>query len=767
MTDTKKDIIGGMDTGGGVGFGIPADWGGGVQEADPDPVLDQHNDKAKTAFNPVLLSPKVDDSYRILATRYVALPTTSSVRKRAEEFEKRYASVGTRYAQAEQNLLKQQATALALRSIARQMATHAHAKMGEWSSKVEDGKLPDDAIADYKGTLRTWQDSVVATLEEHEIKMLHQVSKSLTKGFDILSSIDIASENPFSGEFKFDKVAHAFDSAVGELDSVATSGGGEILAEHKSSKQAYDSETEELERMKKELSQAVAKTTQGAAKYDSRVLNEIEGHDEIKADYGDEVGIPNRVPNYRLALETSPRVCGSCRFFEWDGESERGDCHAFQFMAKANYTCDAWQGMSLTSTHTTVRNEGDKMYSRKKNVGDGYLEPVHTSPVIEKDGTPKESVGRVSGERIRYSERGEHGEGVEGYIIEDGNYSIPREPDENYALRAQAQDFLPNDVVYSKFARSLAVVTGSATMGGLKVYSLKLIDSNGVAGGTAFSYGDDLQPRGKSAMKTRRNRRARKSADIQDMVESIRSVYRALQDVVEHHSDVVKAPLSNQDVLTPLQQDMQKMLQDPMFNNVTTGPKRKYYRALQDATYSIGAARQVLFEGFKTINKVKRRMGGASTKGEIDNAKRTMRDVMMDSQGKAYDRVKNALKKIEDSLTIASATHGHPAPGFKGMSIKDISDKVFDLVSANVAHDNIEVVTEGMPLGEYEFTVHKYNKQGGLEKAHATVASLMERIKKIGERDSLEVDIIGSQTSELEDKSGFAASVTFDVFVIV
>ncbi len=106
----------------------------------------------------------------------------------------------------------------------------------------------------------------------------------------------------------------------------------------------------------------------------------------------------------------------------------------------------------------------------------------------------------------------------------------------------------------------------------------------------------------------------------------------------------------------PRVNDIKAALASDIFQNVTTGPKRKYFRAVQNAMVSVGAARQVLFDSYKTINYLKARPASPQVKAQMYEAAVT-------AQKQAYDRIQDALKMVQDSLTMPSATHGYEAPG--------------------------------------------------------------------------------------------------------
>lgn len=751
MAKATKDIIGGMDTGGGVGFGIPADWGGGVQDADPDPVIEEYNSLAEKRLGRFIAPPRKQvDIMPVLADAYSGLPEDSPVRKRAREFEEQFSAAHYAYEKATERLESQKNAAQRLESIANSIASNIRTKQQVWEGTVQKTNDSSAIESEYEKAIQAWRSSTEHALSKADDIKLWEVSPKFTQAFVSLASVDVKSTNPFGQDRKFDVAVQQFDEAVEQLHEVSKNGGGSILSAYREAERNYAEYTEGLKQMSKDITRAASvnpasksqvlrllETSKGATRNDDNAAN---------------------VPNYRLALDTSPRVCGSCRFFEWTEGTDEGRCSAFDFTAKAKYTCDAWQAEALTSVHTAMRDEGRRSMMRRKDADTNWNEPTYESPVEYIDGTPEEDQGRVTGRQ----HVNQHTSDEEIVVVDEINYSVPEKPDDNAALRAANKNYLPGDVVYSRALRTLAVVQGAVNMAGNKVYSLKLIDNKGGAWGSGISFGDDLQPRSKTA--TKKARRRMKSDDIADMVEVTRSVYKALKQVVETHSDLMSMPLSNKDVLTPLQEDMLSVMENPMFDSITTGQKRKYYRALQKATHSIGAARQVLFEGYKTINVIRR---------QDASAKSQMRDIMLKAQQGAYDRVLQAFENIEDALTMPSATHGDPAPGVKkvirrGTSRKDLYDGVFDIVASNVDYDNISPISEGLPFGTVEFEVSKTVK-GGIKQAQADLNGMMSQVKNLENKSNLEVNIIEGNTTNksFDGNSRHIASVTFTAKVLL
>jgi hypothetical protein len=362
--------------------------------------------------------------------------------------------------------------------------------------------------------------------------------------------------------------------------------------------------------------------------------------------------VPDRVPNYHIAIDASPRVCGNCRFFKGQ-KSVNGHCEAFDFTAQSNYVCDAWQAISVTSYHTPVRTDS----SYRAESGYNYADL---------------SEGRVEGQRL---ETLNPVEGIDAQIHVD--YSRRTEPEPNAVYRettpgdalvekgtpgntrllperAAEKQFLPGEVVYSKSLRTYAVIQSAMKIGDILYYSLKLVRPDGAAWGSGISpASEDLQLRSNKAFKA-----VRSLDEVSDYIEVTRTVYKAVRAVVEAHRDITANPLSNRDELTPLREQIMSILSQPMFEGVHTGPKRKYYRAIQTALSAIGGARQILFESYRTISDLNNSERAKNNNDQI-------KTVMQKAQKDALSRLKFALKQVEDALVLPSATHGDPAPGIE------------------------------------------------------------------------------------------------------
>lgn len=239
----------------------------------------------------------------------------------------------------------------------------------------------------------------------------------------------------------------------------------------------------------------------------------------------------------------------------------------------------------------------------------------------------------------------------------------------NKNINSARGEFVIGDIAYSKSLRCFGIIDNIDTYGGEKVYGLKLIDTTGITFGTAVTYKSDLQHKNnlpvKRMVKTEQSD-IKSLENIDTIIDVIRNVRGALKTIVDNHSDFATNPISNKELLTPLQNQLVTILKQPIFQNITSGQKRKYYRALQNSTVAIGGAREILFECFREIIKRK----------EQNESSDTLRKMMLEAQRAAYERVVLAYTSVDDSLTMPSATHDVIAPGI--LSIDDNSKEYFE-----------------------------------------------------------------------------------------
>lgn len=639
-----KEISGASDAGGGVGFAIPEDYSGG-KEATPDPIIEEYNETAAASaktYNETMFQ------------KYKELPEDSPVRQRAETLEQEFFKVRAIYMAAQSKLMQQKAAANEFLQSARNLASELNKNLN--SLVNADPETIKNAVGSW---IDNYQSNLNDILKRYGIAQIVDVSQKFAEAFDHLGMVE--NKQDLQGGGFYDEAASALDDAVGELYNTAQNGTGKILNEFNKSAKLFNKKIEEIDLVQKDIQRALSQFDQQKSfKTYSRLLEEsVENANKVQ-------GNETLVPNYRQAIDSSPRVCGNCRFFK-GSKGLLGECTAFEFEAKANHVCDAWQGQQLTSSHTVVRN--DESYTGSK-ADEEIAKNNFLSPITRIDGKPKETKGRVPGQQIQQIPVATSEIFVENENVDFSKMEIP---EENAVMRSAKNEFLPGDVVYSKALRSLGIVEDIKTIDGFKLYSLKLIDTNGSAWGSGFSLKSDLQPRSSNATKSHMpshyaaTRYANKTeenvveenldGDLDDMVETVRTVYKALKTICDEHADVLTAPLSNQNVLNPIRQYLMEALNRDTFKGVKTGPKRKYYRAVQTALGSIGAARQILFESYKTINALRR-------DALVDErVKAQMRRVMLKGQTDAYDRVVYAKQQLEDSLILPSSTHDIEAPG--------------------------------------------------------------------------------------------------------
>lgn len=402
---------------------------------------------------------------------------------------------------------------------------------------------------------------------------------------------------------------------------------------------------------------AVGDAMRAKVKSGSRLLESVGAEVDLRS-------VTSVPPNYQLSDGDSPRQCSTCKFFK-NVVGGSGHCELYNREVKAKYICDVWQGQDLTTFHTPVRKISPKSYTETEG------EVWATSQDVDPDS--KVWVTNV----VNYNE-------------EDERHTEPF-PD-NDLSRAVLKDFLPSDVVYLRSMRSLGRIESLVDVDGTTIYSVKLMDGNGNVTGMAYTYSEDLTARSSKAIKGGFKSVSLKSLDddLHQMVQIVRSFYKSLDAICTEHSDVREKPLDNTNVLTPLRDAMLTELESPLFDNVATGKRRKYFRALQSAMTAVGAARLVLFEAFKVVNMLSNSSGEKS----LDD----QRHVMLKAQQDAYDRLEWARKMLYDSLVLPSATHGDEAPKIKSVDMAkqmlDSNNIFYDEISSN--ESDVAIIGRGM-----------------------------------------------------------------------
>lgn len=598
------------------GFGTVEDWSTNDNQT-VDPVIEEHNNNAQEQAQTKRYVPE-------LYARYKLLPSNNNIRGRAEKLEQRLEEIRL----SNQNAINRVETS---KSIASKLFAQV-TKLFDAVVKSNDGQLANETLASISSTLNNNN----ATTSDYSGNL--QRAMTIVKNWSVDGS-DVTKQEAML----------LLDNTMKDLEKAKTIGSKSYNENYENVKREYETTMKELDRTKGEIEQAIINQKNKSSAKSIRLLdNMIEQHDELKG------LVPDNVPNYRLAIEASPRVCGNCRFFKGN-EGADGHCSVFDFTAKSNYVCDAWQAEQVTSVHTAVRSDRtDGLYGQYDNEQIEYR-PEHRparSPMLYNNRKPKLIPGQVQGQSIESDEW--------AYRYNDLRYNEDPDP---YTLRNAREDFVPGDYVYSTSLRSFGVVQSINDQG---VVSLKLM-KEGQSWGTGLALTSDLQHRSKTATKndstitsgassTTVYKSIKASAEVEELVEETRKIYSAIRTVVEQHKNVLENPLSNKDVLTPLREDVMHILSNDMFKGIRSGPKRKYYRAIQTALSSIGAARQTLFECYKAINYIMANDNG-------DETKATIRKIMIKGQSDAYERVAHALKIVEDALVLPSATHEETAPG--------------------------------------------------------------------------------------------------------
>lgn len=614
-----------ISTGAGAsgGFGVPADYGG--KPGKPDDVINVHNQHSAKFI-------------QRLYDRYKDLPSSNPIRQQAEALLKQKDSIDDRTKQIREVTIS----------------------FLEYLEKFEDNlyalsKLTIDTqepVSELFGSIDETYDAFESDMQSQGIEIDRSTSpfSEFSAAIDHLSMVNPRSNGrELVSDPYYDECKASFDSALSMYRQMVKKDIWANQLEVDINNRLNDMQAQihsEIIRLKGEDK---TKNTSG------RLLETLIDTPDTKAE-SLEGNVPETVPNYHLAIEASPRVCGNCRFFQ-GSEGVKGLCTIYEFQARSNYLCDAWQSRDVTPFHTPVRaqlEEGQVDMSQKSEL---------QSPMIHMTPTYQETPGRVPGQHIVLTEVNEVLESTQediNYTNDDLHEDVPEFSAPNQLLDGE---YLPGDVVYSKSLNSLAVIDSKQHIEGQTVYGLKLMGHNS---GTALSYFEDLSPRSKQATKADSlldyDEEDAMAEDLDSAIEVTRDCYRSLKQVVDTHSDTVSQPMRIDTVLSPLKAQLKEVLAGNTFAGVKTGPKRKYWRAIQDAYASVSAARQVLFEGYKEVSFLK--SSGASN----ENRMRVWQKAQQDS----YERVVRAHDFVKSALTIASVTHGTEAPGVESTKVKSI-----------------------------------------------------------------------------------------------
>jgi len=582
------------------------------------------------------------------SSHYSHLPEDSPLRQRAMDLETKGKLIASALANATYALDAQKNALPVLLNLSKTI-----------SDTIRDRpeKEDHDIVTAFRDTAKRW----LASIQKAEAEMNIPMALAYAPLPVLLSEInEIGDESIVSQDEKWEALITSVDNVVNELEECHLTGYGDVLNTHNTFMGESDKYQSDCERILSELHQTLKNKSNDV----------LEEQFTAKADDGNaNISVPDNVPNYRLSIDDSPRQCQTCRFYKAQ-DGGRGECVVFDFSAKDNYVCDAWQAKRLSGSHTMVRNETVKTANAPIN--------------IERRNFSRDVTGDIS----------VIGRRVDPVPIEDLRFEIIRETQykhDTQTYRYLVKRFLPGDIVYSKMFRTLAEVTGVSDIDGQKCYELRFINEQGESAGSAITLGADLEPRGRGATKSRKNNKIviKSSDDIDSMIEITRDVHDTLKRIVDDHKDITANPISYANLISPLNKHMLQVMALPLWANVTTGPKRKYFRALQDATYSIGSARIVLHQALIEAGK----------RQNADEPKKMIAEEIIDGQNKALDRLENALQKVADCLTLPSATHGDEAPGIKKYTGHHINDAIIDLAIDSVAHNSYRLPQDNPPDG--------------------------------------------------------------------
>lgn len=696
LANKKQKYFAGADSAG--GFAVPADYGGTPSETDT--VLDEHNQDASDSAK------YVQELYK----KYEDLPPKNIVRQQAEQYLAFYNQTRNLYEQAKLLLEKQKAAAGVVQLALSGIIQLVNEYRDTWSAEVlnDNSDVVTNEIQTFIDKSTDKISYIISQYEGIEIYDLSVVPIQKLQGLSLSDDID---GEFFAEDGPFDDFVLGLNTTLSRLKEIQENGGGIIRVNFEGLSLQEEKLRESVDDMQDLIQTEMVRTKN--VEVDTRLLEELE--EPVNT------SVPQDVPNYRLAIDASPRVCGNCRFFKGD-EGLYGNCTSYDFTARANYICDAWQSIPVPSAKTY--NQGHNMRYRSK------------AEMIDNDGSPEITPGKVPGSVIQ-PDANAHDVNWEAVDI---NYSLPQPSDENAVLRNTEKQFLPGDIAYSHALRSLIIIKAMGQTGRLKYYVVDMIDGNGTRFGTGITISEDMTPRSKQAVKRNRGITSVKNEEIDGLDEVIsetKAVYQMLEKIVATHADLINNPLSNKDVLSPLREQLIQIMEKSIFQNVRTGQKRKYYRALQDTLYSVGAARHILFSGYKTINYVKRMEPNNKTK---------IRHVMVKSQKDAYSRLKIALRQVEDALTLPSSMHNMPAPGLKqyDRAKKDLFDVILQRFhDANVAIDGKVKLDEGEYVTQYGYRVwHNLDED---EKEHDILDRMLAAVQSAGE---LKISNYGTETKD-------------------
>ncbi len=645
-----------------VGFGV----GVGVNNelnvntpSNPDPVIEAHNDSVVSTKNLALITPDVRVAFfgYLLQSNTACDPQTPNVDTLVQSIDvsnpvrKRYEASLSDCVSAYQRLTQSHTSLDQSKIIAQSLLAYT-VRLSDFVYKFLD--QPCEVIEQQKVKVVSDWVREVAQIVPKVNDVCPHLAQALNNLYSLPTSnqgvCDEASEN----------VKQDLESALNHLTQMKDEGGGQtksdydaLMSEYKANEKRFLSAYADVKRLVDMTTNANNNASKSSVKT-NYFLDPDKGSLSPTGGFSyDDPSIPDNVPNYHLAVPNSPTICGNCRFFK-TVKGNKGECELYDFVAQNNYTCDVWQARQLTDVHTVVRqSSSDKALPKSK------IEYVDTNPKPKPGVVQGYVINDIPMTELEFESE------QDGVLYQDetDDYSSKSIAESEAILRANEGDYSIGDKVYVRSMNTAGMVQDVHETGrGVKVYSVRLYDRNGINSGSAVTYGSDLQPRSKSAMKANQGRGMTKAnfnpnvnhADkqaVNEMAEVTRQVYKRLKGIVSKHKDFVNNPIRMSEI-DPFVKEIRAVLNETPFMNAKTGARRKYYRALQDAQYALGASIQKLNEGIRAIQTLK----------SLSQDAKMINTVYKECNQYVYRTISQATNNLQDTLVSGSATHGLPAP---------------------------------------------------------------------------------------------------------
>ena len=106
--------------------------------------------------------------------------------------------------------------------------------------------------------------------------------------------------------------------------------------------------------------------------------------------------------------------------------------------------------------------------------------------------------------------------------------------------RGKSAFYLPGERVYSKSSHSLAEIAQSNFIDNQHIYSIRLIDTDGLVRGSAVVHEGDLTPRSMRAIKRMQIKSIREGVEAY-----INQVIKSLEDMSAAHADLAENPITS------------------------------------------------------------------------------------------------------------------------------------------------------------------------------------------------------------------------------